>query len=118
MSVSENNTAPNFVVLAEFTVLPGKRDAFLAFAHEDARQSLANEPGCLVFDVLVTDSTPEVVVLHEVYRDAAAFDHHKTMPHYAPFKEGTGPLLDGAPSVRLFRSTQPATVSGVGARTE
>lgn len=112
MSAAENNTAANFVVIAEFTILPGQRDAFLGFAHEDARQSLANEPGCLTFDVLVQHDRSDVVVLHEVYRDAAAFDHHKTMPHYAPFKDGTGPLLNGAPSVRLFQSAPSVTVSG------
>lgn len=93
---------PSFVVIAEFPVKDGQRDAFLEHAHEDARQSLANEPGCHQFDVLTTADDDTQVVLHEAYTDRAAFDAHTAMPHYQPFKEATGPLLAGEPTVRFF----------------
>ncbi|WP_224417855.1 MULTISPECIES: putative quinol monooxygenase [unclassified Modicisalibacter] len=91
-----------FVVIAEFRIKPGQVPAFLALAHNDASESLANEEGCLTFDVLTPEGGGEHVVLHEVYRDRAAYEHHKQMPHYAPFKEGSAALLDGEPSVRCF----------------
>ncbi|MGN8157378.1 putative quinol monooxygenase [Salinisphaera sp. RV14] len=91
-----------FVVIAEFTVKPEQREAFLDHAHEDARQSLTNEPGCHQFDVLVPEDGGNVVVLHEAYTDRAAFDAHRRMPHYQPFKDSTAPLLATDPVVRFF----------------
>ncbi|WP_110670532.1 putative quinol monooxygenase [Salinicola halophilus] len=95
-----------FVVIAEFSIKPGQVPAFLALAHNDANESLANEEGCLSFEVLTPEGSEDLVVLHEVYRDRAAFEHHMSMPHYAPFKEGGAPLLEGEPKVRFF---YPAT---------
>lgn len=92
----------HFVVIAEFEIKPGEVAAFLALAHNDASESLANEEGCLAFDVLTPEGSEDKVVLHEIYRDRAAFEHHTTMPHYAPFKEGTAPLLADAPRIRFF----------------
>ncbi|MFC0337193.1 Quinol monooxygenase YgiN [Kushneria avicenniae] len=91
-----------FVVLAEFKVREGQRDAFLALAYNDANESLANESGCHQFDVLVPEENGNTVVFHEVYTDRAAFEKHTTMPHYQPFKDGTAPLLEEAPKVRFF----------------
>ncbi|GHC15877.1 antibiotic biosynthesis monooxygenase [Kushneria pakistanensis] len=93
---------PSFVVLAEFNIRKGQRDAFLALAHNDANESLANESGCHQFDVLVPEEDGNTVILHEVYTDRAAFDKHLEMPHYKPFKEGTDPLLEGEPTVRFL----------------
>jgi quinol monooxygenase YgiN len=97
-----------FVVIAEFTAKPGQRQALLAVAFEDARASLANEEGCLAFDVLTSAEFENLVVLHEVYTSAAAFEAHKEMPHYAPFKTHSAPLIDGTPVVRVFA---PAVLS-------
>lgn len=95
-------TTASFTVIAEFLIKPGERDAFLALAHEDARQSLAHETGCHQFDVLISENEPNQVVLHECYTDRAAFEAHKGMPHYAPFKDGSAPLLADTPLVRTF----------------
>lgn len=98
-----------FVVIAEFQIKAGQVPAFLALAHNDASESLANEEGCFTFDVLTPEGSEDVVVLHEVYRDRAAFEHHTQMPHYAPFKEGSAPLLAADPSVRFFyTATHPS----------
>lgn len=93
---------PGFIVIAEFQIKPGDVDRFIELAHEDAGQSLANEPGCHQFDVLVAEDDEHRVVLHEAYTDRAAFDAHTQMPHYAPFKQGSGPLLAADPVVRFF----------------
>lgn len=91
-----------FVVIAEFPIKPGQAAVFLALTHQDSRQSLANEPGCHQFDVLRADNDDLLIVLHEVYTDRAAFEAHTQMPHYAPFKESTAPLLASEPVVRFF----------------
>ncbi|WP_251977659.1 putative quinol monooxygenase [Salinicola avicenniae] len=98
-----------FVVIAEFQIKPGQVPAFLALAHNDASESLANEAGCLGFDVLTPEGSEDLVVLHEVYRDRDAFEHHKTMPHYAPFKESSAPLVAAEPTIRFFyTATRPS----------
>ncbi|MDA3921608.1 MAG: putative quinol monooxygenase [Salinisphaera sp.] len=97
------SNAAGFIVIAEFHIKPDEVNAFLALAHEDSAQSLANEPGCHQFDVLTSDSDETLVVLHEAYTDRAAFDAHMQMPHYAPFKESSAPLLTGEPFVRFFQ---------------
>ncbi|WP_419307721.1 putative quinol monooxygenase [Chromohalobacter israelensis] len=103
-----SSTTSHFVVLAEFRIKEGQVPAFLALAHNDANESLANEEGCLAFDVLTPEGSDNLVVLHEVYRDRTAFEHHMQMPHYAPFKEGSAPLLVDEPSVRFFyTATRP-----------
>ncbi|WFF41660.1 antibiotic biosynthesis monooxygenase [Salinicola endophyticus] len=100
----------HFVVIAEFQIKPGQVPAFLALAHNDASESLANEEGCYTFDVLTPEGSEDLVVLHEVYRDRAAFEHHTTMPHYAPFKAGSTPLLAAEPKVRFFLTAErPST---------
>ncbi|WP_456269709.1 antibiotic biosynthesis monooxygenase [Kushneria sp. AK178] len=99
-------TKATFVVLAEFRIKEGQRDAFLALAHNDANESLANESGCHQFDVLVPEEDGNTVILHEVYADRAAFEKHMTMPHYQPFKDGTEPLLAEAPTVRFFHPAE------------
>lgn len=101
-----SETQSTFVVLAEFEVKEDQLDAFLALAHNDANESLANESGCHQFDVLVPEEGGNTVVLHEVYSDRAAFDKHMQMPHYAPFKEGTAPMIAGEPRVRFFHPAE------------
>ena len=84
---------PNpLVILAEFTVPSGHRDAFLELCAFDSTSSVRDEPGCLQFDVLTDPDVPDGVVLHEVYVDPAAFDAHKRTPHYATFAEGVSRL--------------------------
>lgn len=77
----------SFVVLPEFHVAPEKLTAFLAAARADAEASLANEPGCLQFDVVVQQGDgPAKVLFYEVYADRTAFDAHLLTPHLAAFR--------------------------------
>ena len=100
-----------FVVIAEFRVRPGSLDAFLALAHDDARASVAHEPGCRAFDVAVSESDPLAVVFYEVYDDRAAFDAHLKTPHLARFRAGFPALIAEERPVRFL----VRTVSGAEA---
>jgi quinol monooxygenase YgiN len=92
----------HFVVIAEFQLAPGALERFLPLAHDDARQSVATEEGCLAFDVLIPEEG-DGVVFHEVYRDRAAFDRHQQTAHYARFKEGSAEFVgEGQMRVRFF----------------
>lgn len=96
-------TTPGFIVIAEFQVQPGTRARFLEHAHEDARQSLANEPDCHQFDVLLPVDEDNRVTLFEAYTDRDAFDAHTRMPHYQPFQDGITPLLADEPRVSFHQ---------------
>jgi len=73
-------------VIAEFVVKEGMLEAFLQHAFDDARHSLAEEPGCLVFDVLRSSDHDRGVLFYEVYQSRQAFDEHLTTPHVERFR--------------------------------
>ena len=79
------------VLLVELTIAPGSMARFLELADEHARITLAEEPGCLVFDVVRAGA--DQVVLYEVYRDQAAVEAHRARPQIARFKERTGEMV-------------------------
>jgi autoinducer 2-degrading protein len=81
------------VIFVSFTLKRGARDRFLALVKENAAASVREEPGCFRFDVL-TPMEGESVVLYEIYADAAAFDHHLTMPHLKSFDAATRDLVE------------------------
>lgn len=90
--MSTEQRTEHFVVLAEFTVKPGKLEEFLTFARDDARGSVNNEPGCQRFEALTGEEHPDTVVLVEVYDSRAAFEAHLQTPHYLKFAEGSEAL--------------------------
>jgi len=55
--------------------------------------SLAKEPGCLLFEVAVDPDNPARFFLYEVYTDAAAFDAHQKTEHFAAYRAKSGPML-------------------------
>ena len=87
MTNSKAFHSPNaFVVIAEFVVKEGLMDSFLAHATDDARHSLADEPGCLQFDVLRTPKGTHGVLFYEVYKSEEAFQNHLATPHVQRFR--------------------------------
>ncbi len=91
------------VIIAEFEVRPDAVDRFLELAKADASQSVAKEPGCHQFDVTVAEEQANVVILYEIYDDAAAFDAHLQMPHLETFRRGIEPLVLSRKVRRLTR---------------
>ena len=63
-------------IVVEFEVKPGQREAFLRVIRAHAAGTLADEEGCVQFDVLVPREGADRVLLYEVYRDDAAFAVH------------------------------------------
>jgi len=100
-------STPAFVVLAEFQVRPAMMSAFLAAAYDDARDSMANEPGCRQFDVTQPEDTDDVVLLYEVYDSRAAFDAHLQTPHLARFRASISPLIVEERPVRFATRHYP-----------
>jgi quinol monooxygenase YgiN len=93
-----------FVVIARIALQPGALAAFLPVADADARDSLAQEPGCIAFNVLVPEDDEDCVVFHEIYRDREAFDLHLTQPHFHTFERDAKHLMAGKPQIEFFGS--------------
>jgi quinol monooxygenase YgiN len=77
-------------MLIEVHVKPSALDEFLEVIKEDAVRSESDEPGCIRFDVLRDNVDPLKFYFYEVYKDKAAQQAHRQMPHFAKwakFKE-------------------------------
>ncbi len=67
------NPAPlsKIVMIAEFTLKPDQRDAFLAYTTENLALS-RNYPGNLAFDILMDEARPDTILFYEVWASAEA----------------------------------------------
>jgi len=98
----------NFVLIVEFELKPEDAGRFHGLIAENARASVANEPGCLQFDVVRPQDSPNRLFLYEVYADQAAFDAHIKMPHVAAFFAQAKPMIVSQKATRLDRLTAAA----------
>ncbi len=73
-----------YCVLVEFRIKPDCAAAFVDRVQSQRLDSLT-EPACRVFDVWTSEAAPEVVMLYEVYDDAAGFDTHLASDHFRRF---------------------------------
>ena len=81
------------VVIPGFVVKPGRIDASLGLARDDAGRSAADEPGCRQFDAVRMEGAPLHVLFYEMYDSRAAFEAHLQTPHLARFREGFPALV-------------------------
>lgn len=101
------------IVMVRFVVETGRREDFLPLVETNARRSLADEPGCRRFDVVVVEAEPDVVLLYEIYDDPAAFDAHRNMPHFHRFEADSAHLVsDKTISVGQLSAGSPAPKPG------
>jgi (4S)-4-hydroxy-5-phosphonooxypentane-2,3-dione isomerase len=82
-----------FVVTVWFDLVPGQASGFLPLVRDNARRSLADEPGCRRFDVCLDPDAPDRCFLYEIYDDAAAFRAHCEASHFKQFDAVSGPLV-------------------------
>ena len=81
-----------FAVIVQTEIQPDRMAEFLELIEKNAKAS-RQEPGCLRFDVLRSQDAENRFFFYELYRDAAALEHHKQQPHYnlwADFKASGG----------------------------
>ena len=87
-------------------VRPDQRERFLSAVEVDALGSERDEPGCLRFNVLQDPEDENTYYFYEVYKDDAALEAHREMPHYATWK-AVADTLDGAVEVSRLDSVFP-----------
>ena len=86
-------SADAFAITVSFELQEGAAEMFRRLVAENARQSVALEPGCIRFDVLYPVTRTHEVFLYEIYADQAAFDIHLASAHFKSFDEATRPLV-------------------------
>ena len=82
------------VLSVTFTVKPARVEAFRAAVLGQAAQSLANEEGCLRFDVSADPDDETRFLLYEIYTDEAAVEAHRETGYYADFRGTVEPWTD------------------------
>lgn len=107
MSEASTTSPGAFVVIAEFHVKADSMAAFLDAASDDARHSIADEPGCRQFDVVAVEGEANAVVFYEVYDDRAAFDRHLDAPHLKRFQAAFPALVVDERPVRFAARHHP-----------
>jgi (4S)-4-hydroxy-5-phosphonooxypentane-2,3-dione isomerase len=80
-------------IVAYLTAKPGKEAEFKEKMIAQAKRCLANEPGCLQFDVTQDPKEPVRFVMIEVYQDAAAIKAHQESAHFKEFRPVVSELL-------------------------
>jgi len=82
-----------YCIIVRTQLKPGCRERFLAAMLPNARASVDDEPGCLVFDVIEDRDTPELFHLYEIYVDQQALAAHKETAHYLASRRVVTPLI-------------------------
>ncbi|WP_158949445.1 putative quinol monooxygenase [Pseudodesulfovibrio cashew] len=82
-----------FAVMVTVHIKPEKRDEFIKEMILDGEGSIANEEGCLLFNIIEDKEDPNCLHLYEVYTSEKAFEIHEGMPHFKRWVETTADLL-------------------------
>jgi quinol monooxygenase YgiN len=80
-------------IIAYLTAKPGKEAEFKEKMTAQAKRCLANEAGCLQFDVVQDPKNPTRFVMLEVYKDDAAIQAHQDSQHFKDFRPVVGDLV-------------------------
>ncbi|MGH8058303.1 MAG: putative quinol monooxygenase, partial [Candidatus Entotheonellia bacterium] len=72
-----------YILMVRLAVKQDHIDNFIKASIADASGSVLNEPGCRRFDIIQDETNPRLFGFNEVYNDEAAFEYHKTTPHFA-----------------------------------
>ncbi len=83
------------IVMVRFKVKADQVANFLQESVQDAKGSVLTEPGCRRFDVIQDNADPTMVAFTEVYDSPAAFEDHKTRPHFKTWAASTKDMIEG-----------------------
>lgn len=84
---------PRIVLVVEYDVKPEYRQEFETLIRDHAKGTLADEEGCVAFDVMVPRDDPNRIFLYECYADAAAYAAHTASPRLADTRGKYGHML-------------------------
>ncbi len=86
-----------YVILVEFTVDEKNKSQVVELLSEVQQQTLDNEEGCLVYDILLSEEDPTKIFLYESYESDAAYKIHSGSSYFKTIVEKQiNPLLKGS----------------------
>jgi quinol monooxygenase YgiN len=94
-AVERGNAMSKIALIVEFETKSESRAAFIDLMRNHAEGTLADEEGCLQFDVLLPTEGNGRVFLYEVYRDEAALREHTQSPRLAATRERYADMIEG-----------------------
>ena len=94
-------SGPYIVNAINLDIAPDQFDKFMEVAKENAAASV-KDPGCLQFDILVSQTDPHHIMFFEVYENAAAVDFHRQTEHFKKYQATTRGMVLKADVGRLF----------------
>ena len=96
-----------YILMVRLKVKLDRVDDFIKASIGDAEGSVRNEPGCRRFDIIQDADNPTLLAFTEVYNDEAAFEAHKTYPHFAEWDAAVKDMFDGEVEVSFCRPVYP-----------
>jgi quinol monooxygenase YgiN len=88
------------IVLVKVTVKREALEEFESAILENAARALADEPGCLRFDVSRREDDPTEWLFYEMYADGAAFEAHRASAHFAKYQTVADRVLTSKTLIR------------------
>ena len=82
-----------YVVVVFLEAKNGRQDALRRALLQHALNSLEREVGCKRYEVCLDPVEPLAFLLYELFADAAAYNTHRELPHYAEFRVLTDPWI-------------------------
>jgi quinol monooxygenase YgiN len=94
-------------MVVKFRAKPGKNAEMKAFWLEMQKEVARSEPGNVQYDLLVMANDPEVYVIIERYKDAAAVAAHGQSDKAKAMFAKIGELMEGAPQGDYMQLISP-----------
>ena len=88
-------------VIAKLGVKEGKMDEAIEMIKELTAE-VAKEEGTLIYKFCRDPKNPNVLVVMEGYKDAAALQAHSTTPHFNAFFGKFSAVMEGAPEIMML----------------
>jgi quinol monooxygenase YgiN len=88
-----------YAIMITLRALPGRGDELVRVSRATVEPSRA-EPGCLFFDLLRAEGSPDEIVFYESYRSQADFEAHLATAHVRAWQAEALPMIDRA-SIRM-----------------
>lgn len=80
--IKAQNSGEPYVILVEFVLDEAKVDEAIELLSDIQLQTLENEEGCLIYDVLLSEEDSTKVFIYESYENEDAFKAHTKAPYY------------------------------------
>lgn len=96
-----------YILMVRIKVKEDRINDFIKASIGDAEGSVRNEPGCRRFDIIQDAGDATLFGFTEVYNDEAAFEAHKTYPHFKEWDAQVKDMFDGPVEVSFCRPVYP-----------